>query len=564
MALGNSAGYVKLTMTNLSTQLESDSFSTFIQNQRLFEKDAIQRTEKALANLLIHFPQIEKQIIQLHEALLFSMAYPASNKVYDLANQVMQLLVQTVKNKVAKDENAFYNSGITGSLICGQFGLLLNQYLLQEDLKTIELSGVDGENSDLVAKLTYTLSDVEQELMPGDAGYFSKWQKRYLPGIKDSQKQLDYYIQACMQMTGSISYRENLFAGFQLFTQFSLDEKLLGLSLGRLNQSSVYIHDKGIQKKSTLEEVWELGKPKQIKLSLEQQAHLVRLARGSMASLMRETDTFTYAQIPETELFDMGKGISIALFYMIPEQKFSLQSYVGYLLFKNGLPMAYGGCWLLGFQAAFGVNVLPPYRGGESNLVIAQLIRLYRSRFQIQQFTVDTYQIGKGNSDGIKSGAFWFYYKLRFRPMNDKLAKLAELEMEKMITEKGYRTPAKTLVKLADADIYWQAEGNTKSFIPLLPISDKISNHVAKNFNGNRLLALNSAQIKFKKFTKRKLGSDSFLNRLLVMLDALGAFEKLSEKELVQVLDAYQLKGEQEAKVHLLLLKVKSYWKLFV
>jgi hypothetical protein len=534
------------------------------ENLRNFDVESLQKTSDALKNLQADFPTNEKSVIQLHEALLFSLAYPASIKVYNLANQVMQLLVQTVKNKVAIDENAFYNSGITGSLICGQFGLLLNQYLLNEELRVLELSGVDGENSDLVGKLTYTLSDVEQELMPGDAGYFTKWQKRYLPKIKDSQKLLDYYIQACLQMTGSISYRENLFAGFQLFTKFSLDEKLLGLSLGRLNQSSVYFHEKGIQKKCTLEEVWEQGKPKQLKLSLEQQAHLVRLARGSMASLMRETDTFTYAQTQETELFDMGKGISIALFYMIPEQKFSLQSYVGYLLFKNGLPMAYGGCWLLGFQAAFGVNVLPPYRGGESNLVIAQLIRLYRSRFQIQQFTVDPYQIGKGNSDGIKSGAFWFYYKLGFRPMNDKLAKLAELEMEKMNADKTYRTPAKTLVKLADADIYWQAEGNTKPFIPLLPISDKISLHIAQNYNGNRLLALQAAQIKFKKFTKKKLGSESFLKRLVVMLDALGAFEKLSEKELTQVLNAYQLKGEEEARVHLLLLKVKSYWKLFV
>jgi hypothetical protein len=533
------------------------------ENQRNFDAESLQKTSEALKNLNLDFPSTEASVIDLHEALLFSIAYPGSEAILQQCNSLMALLVQTVTKTVSKNRNAYYNSGITGSLVCAQFGLLLNQYLLAEKLQTLELSGVDGHNSELVGKLTFTLDSVEQELMPDDAGYFNKWQKRYLPGIKSSKNLLDYYIHACMQMQGSIAYKESVFQNFQLFTEFSLDAKLLGLSNGRLGIGSNHIHTHGIQKKCTIEEVFLQGKPKQIKLQANQQAHLVRLARGSMASLLRETDTFSYAQEHETELHDMGNGICIGLYFMIPEQKFALQSYIGYLLYKNGLPMAYGGCWLFAQQAAFGVNVLPPYRGGESSNVVAQLLRLYHFRFGVQQFTVDPYQIGKGNSDGIQSGAFWFYYKLGFRPMQQDLADLAKSEMLRMTTEKGYRSPAKILVKLADAEIYWAPSTNNTTYYSLLPISDKISAHIAKSFNGNRNLALIAATKKYQKMTQVKVGKNSFLNRLLVTLDAIGVFEKLKPAVVTKIAEAYQQKDKEEANAHLKLRALKAYWQLF-
>jgi len=348
-----------------------------------------------------------------------------------------------------------------------------------------------------------------------------------------------------------------------LYTQFSLDEKLLGMSNGRMPFGKLHTHPNGIQKKSTLAEVFSQGKPKTFSLKPNDQNLLVRLARGAMASLLRETDTFTYAQESETELYDMGKGVCIALYYMVPEQKFAMQSYIGYLVFKNGVPMAYGGCWLFAFQAAFGVNVLPPFRGGESSNVVGQLLRLYHHRFGITQFTVDPYQIGKGNSDGIKSGAFWFYYKLGFRPMDNTHAHLAQSEIEKMNADKNYRSPSKILIKLANAEIYWQVETNKNTYFSLLPIADKIGLHVTNNFHGNRELALQHAAKKYQKIFKKKIAPANFLNRLFTKLDTIGAFEKLNKTDLEKVVDAYSSKSTSEAAAHNQLQKVKSFWKLF-
>ncbi|MDZ4667826.1 MAG: hypothetical protein SGJ00_08070 [bacterium] len=544
--------------------IEHQAEDVFLHHYRQFDAEGIKLTILAMERLLSIHDLAQKHIQQIHDALLFLLAYPANEQGFQLANSCMQLLVQTVTKIVKNKPDVFYNSGITGSHVCAQFGLILNKILLDEKLETHELNGVDGDNSDLMGKLAYTLDDVEQELMPNETNTFNKWKKRYLPNIKDPRTLLDYYVNATLKTTGSIAYQESLFAQFQLFTRFSLDPNLLGLSLGRAPIKSPYFHNNGIQKKSSLEEVFALGKPIKITLNDKAKAHLVKVARGSMASLLRETDTFTYANENETELYNMGEGIQIALYYMIPEQKFSLQSYIGYLLFKNGLPMAYGGCWLFAHQAAFGVNVLPPYRGGESAKVVAQLLRVYHYRFNISQFTVDPYQIGKGNSDGIQSGAFWFYYKLGFRPMQNELAELARTENEKMLTDRSYRSSSKILLKLANSDIYWQTAGNTKAFIPLLPLSDSIGQYVAKSFSGNRQTALEFVRKKAQKSAGIKIGSNSFLNRMLLFLEAAGAFEKLKTTDLQKVCAAYSQKDQQEAEAYLALQKVKDFWIILI
>ncbi len=536
----------------------------FLTKQKLFDKESCAIFEQTLRHLLTEDFNNEKWVRQLHDALLFTIAYPANAGILKGANLLMQKLVQEVTKQVKLNPDLYYNSGITGSIVCARFGLLLNQYLLSKNLSLLDLSSIDGENSDLVIRLTETLDPVEQELMSDTACYFKKWQKTFLGNMSSSNKnRLNYFVNASLQMAGTISQKESVFAGFELYTRFCLDTDLHGISLARQSMGNIHFHPEGIRKKANIEAVVSQGKPKAVFLNLKQKENLVNIARGIMASLLRETDTFTYAQSRETELFDMGEGITIALYYMIPEQKYSLQSYVGFLLFKNGAPMAYGGCWLFARQAAFGVNVLPPYRGGESSNVVCQLLRLYYYRFKLVQFTVDPFQIGQRNEEGISSGAFWFYYKLGFRPMQKKYAELAQSELQKMGQDKGYKTPRKILVVLANAELYLKLTNQKATYYSLFNVSESISKFVNENYSGNRKTALNSAIGKYQKLTKTRLTQDSFLKNVLITLDALGAFEKFQSNTLKKICDAYILKSENEAKAFLALNKISSYFKLF-
>ena len=64
------------------------------------------------------------------------------------------------------------------------------------------------------------------------------------------------------------------------------------------------------------------------------------------------------------------------------------------------------------------MNIFEPYRGGESGFMMCQVLRVYRQRFGVRFFEVDATQFGLDNPDGIASGAFWFYYRHGFRPLD--------------------------------------------------------------------------------------------------------------------------------------------------
>ena len=59
--------------------------------------------------------------------------------------------------------------------------------------------------------------------------------------------------------------------------------------------------------------------------------------------------------------------------------------------------------------------------GGERSWLLPLLFapRLLAARahlFGTRSFSIEPYQLGKNNDEGIASGAWWFYAKLGFRP----------------------------------------------------------------------------------------------------------------------------------------------------
>lgn len=120
-----------------------------------------------------------------------------------------------------------------------------------------------------------------------------------------------------------------------------------------------------------------------------------------------------------------------------------IDTYIGFFAFKNQIPYAYGGTWLLGSTAKIGLNIFPSYRGGESTWFFAQLMRVYYQEFKPDYFIAEPYQIGRGNPEGIASGAFWFYYKLGFRSLTHSHRLFASKEFDKLSSGKRKKTPKK-------------------------------------------------------------------------------------------------------------------------
>lgn len=66
--------------------------------------------------------------------------------------------------------------------------------------------------------------------------------------------------------------------------------------------------------------------------------------------------------------------------------------------------------------------------------------------------------MGYDDDEALHSGSFWFYYKLGFRSVNRHIRKLADTEYEKIRRRPGYRTPLRTMKRLAKADVFFHAD----------------------------------------------------------------------------------------------------------
>jgi hypothetical protein len=166
---------------------------------------------------------------------------------------------------------------------------------------------------------------------------------------------------------------------------------------------------------------------------------------------LREIDPITYTDNSYVSYYHLSRGISIALMGMSPERRTPIDCYMGYMVFKNGLPVAYAGSWILFDSGRIGLNIFPAYRGGESKYIFEEILNLHKSVYRLNRFTVDPYQVGKENSDGIHSGAFWLWYHAGFRPLKKEQRQIAEAEALKIKSVKGYRSPVTVLKKLADS-----------------------------------------------------------------------------------------------------------------
>jgi hypothetical protein len=191
--------------------------------------------------------------------------------------------------------------------------------------------------------------------------------------------------------------------------------------------------------------------PPKVPLDKEESEQIIECSRMILVRHLREIDPITFTSAELINYYRLPRGLSIALMGMVPARRHPIDSYMGYAVFKNGLPVAYAGSWVLFESARIGLNIFPAYRGGESQYIFEQVLKIHQGVYRLKRFSTDPYQIGKDNSDGIHSGAFWIYYRAGFRPIRHAQKNIAEAEAKKIRSIKGYLTPPTVLKKLAES-----------------------------------------------------------------------------------------------------------------
>lgn len=179
----------------------------------------------------------------------------------------------------------------------------------------------------------------------------------------------------------------------------------------------------------------------------------IATAQLALAVRGREVHAMSFPNPDEVYLADLGHGIGLLVIGALHRERMSLEANYGYVLLSNGIPIGYGGVTPLFHQANTGLNVFPSFRGGEASAIFCHTLRAFRVLFGVERFVVNPVQFGQDNEEALASGAFWFYYRLGFRPVDPGIRRLARDEASRLAQDRSRRSPRSLLVRLATCDL---------------------------------------------------------------------------------------------------------------
>ncbi len=417
----------------------------------------------------------KKAITTFYDTLLFIMAYPDNKKLYEQA----ELALHKLGTAIEANENLrsqLYNSGITGSQLCADFGFEIVKWLRQTYKQNVTLDSFAAPDYQILSILSVVMPQVESEILQDENSTWKEWLKKCTVKGEDL---LDTLITLFNQSTIRPEVKDELWTALGIYITINLTEPV------QLPASLTKIHyHRSLIKKASLKDNGE--KFEKVKLKKEEAEKIFECARVILACYLREIDPISFSDWEGVSYYQLPRGMSIALFGMRPERRHPIDSYMGYMVFKNGLPFGYAGSWVLFDSARIGLNIFPSFRGGESQHTFEQILKLHKQAYRLNRFSADPYQIGKHNSDGIKSGAFWLYYKMGFRPIKEEQKQLAAEEDQKRQTIKGYRSSAAVLNKLADSRLELTVDKKKPVRFDATDLSLLYATIVNKKYGGNR------------------------------------------------------------------------------
>ena len=281
-------------------------------------------------------------------------------------------------------------------------------------------------------------------------------------------------------------------------------------------------------------------------------APIIELARSALAVRGREVHAMNHPNRAEVYLVGLGEGVRLALIGVAKAQRLSLEANYGYLLMSNGVPIGYGGVSPLYRQANTGINVFDAFRGSEATFLWGQTLRAFRTLFGVRRFVINGYQFGAGNSEAIASGAYWFYYRLGFRPGLTEDVDLAEQEAARLQRHPTERTSAAVLRRLARGDLHLDlADFNASDYFEE-PLLNRIGAAVARRIATGAAPSHRKGEAALVNDTVRALGIGrvpAMTRRALARLAPVAALldlERWSEAERRSLGAWLKLKGDAQ------------------
>lgn len=400
-------------------------------------------------------------LVRYHELLLFLRAYPHNASIARKTERELRGFADRVSflEKQDIDLTSLQHpevSGIAGTSVTDTFSFYIVRRLLQLHPSQLEIywEWFESENRLAATWPRFMPLLAEDALVEANIPY-----REWLKAARGRQPELVWLIEQFDKLPKPESERAELYDSQQLYVQWTPSFNLSRTGM-RLPGRKCFYHRGPLIQRREVDLRRELAQPSPElqNLSTQEGEKALDMARDASTIRYRELYGFTHGDPKHVHRVGLGRGVELFVIELRQDKRLPLRSYHAAMIYKNGVAIGYFEGLSLFERMESGFNLYYTFRDGETAWLYARILNVMHHFAGVTAFSLDPYQIGFENEEGIESGAFWFYRKLGFRPTHKDVLELALKEEEKIRTRKGYRTSAATLRQLARSPMIFELD----------------------------------------------------------------------------------------------------------
>jgi hypothetical protein len=542
--------------------------------KKRFDPDAFSATEKALTGLARQKFNDAETLVRYHELLLFLRAYPSHSLIVTLTEKQLTSFPRRLEALRAAEVDISPMeipeiSGIAGTSVTDTFTYPIVRWLVRRQRRRVglEWDWFEDENR-LAATWPRFMPLLEEDALVEANVPYQTWLRA---ANANPARGLTWLIERFASLSKSENKSEKeiaeLYDSQKLYVRWTPPYRATRTGM-RIPVGLIYFHRGPLIQRRDVSLQDELEKPPAplLRLSVKQGEAILDIAREASTTRYRELYGFTHGDPRRVFKSNIGRGVDIFIVGLPPQRRLPLRAYHAAMIFKNGVPVGYFEGLSLFERMESGFNLYYTFRDGETAWLYARTLSIFRHLLGVTAFTLDPYQIGYENEEGIESGAFWFYRKLGFRPTDPDVMKLVRNEEKKMATRPGYRTSAQTLRKLARASMIFELKSNDRTTsgdwdrFQVRNIGLAVARLMARKFGGdNNRMQIVSVQLLTRLLGIRTEGWQeaelTALNHFAEMLMAVGDLPRWSQDEKQGLLKVIRARAAGDESTYLKLMQ---------
>lgn len=436
------------------------------------------------------------QLSSYHDQLLFLRAYPDGAEILEEAErQLATFGARIARYKVASgdaDASAFLDRGIVGTPVSNVFTYRFVNAIARLYPGRIEIDWNaydESEDADLLGVISPVVSWQEKDAIENDDDFDSRvWLNLSRGG--DDATSLDALLRLLSTSGLSRELQRTLYEDAEIPVRWTVSEFGASRTGRRVPFDRVFFQEgPTVGRAPDLRAELALPAAPLTLLPEAQGREYVRAITEVLGSRCRELFPLIGASSDEVYLHEPGRGVRIVVYGSLPEIRLPLEANHGLMLVKNGVPIGYGLGAMLFDRCEIAINIFPEYRSGESAFIFERVAHLFVAHFGARVLVIRPYQVGEDNEEALESGAFWFYFKFGFRPVRSRVRAVAEEEWARIAADRSYRSPIKTLKRLAKSDIFFHLEAERMdgySELSAARVGYAVTAFIAREFAGDR------------------------------------------------------------------------------